>query len=425
MLLQFSVENFRSYKERVVLSLEASSDKELSDNIVNINNNKLLKVAAIFGANASGKSNLFLALTSAIINIRFSNQLQIGQPLINIIPFAFDETTKNMPSSFEFVFIHNEIKYVYGYSATPKEIVKEYLYAYRSAKATTIFDRDEARPEVYKFTVPSIKKELEPIVSKNTKNKLFLSTATQWNSTETRNAFSFFAEKINTFDSDFESLIPQIGQLLTNDEDHSVEKFIIKLLKAADINIETYNLEVKEHSTEEIANALPPQLRSLVLSSAKPERKSLEYIIHTLHTVNGYSYLLNMRDESEGTRNLFGLAPILKRAFKETGEIICIDEFDKSMHPALVQYLINLFNDPSINVCNAQLIISTHDVSLLSLDHLRRDQFYFTDKDRNTGISELYSLDEFSPRKKENIRNAYLLGRYGAVPHLKEGIDLE
>ena len=158
MLLQFSVENYKSYKDRVVLSLEASSDKELPDNIVDISNNKLLKVAAIFGANASGKSNLFSALTSAIINIRFSNQLQIDQPLANITPFAFDEETKKKPSSFEFVFIQNGIKYVYGYSATPKEIVKEYLYAYKSAKATTIFDRDETRSEVYKFTVPSIKK---------------------------------------------------------------------------------------------------------------------------------------------------------------------------------------------------------------------------------------------------------------------------
>ncbi|MBQ6489229.1 MAG: ATP-binding protein [Solobacterium sp.] len=425
MLLQFSVENYKSYKDRVVLSLEASSDKELPDNIVDISNNKLLKVAAIFGANASGKSNLFSALTSAIINIRFSNQLQIDQPLANITPFAFDEETKKKPSSFEFVFIQNGIKYVYGYSATPKEIVKEYLYAYKSAKATTIFDRDETRSEVYKFTVPSIKKELDPIVSKNTKNKLFLSTATQWNSTETREAFSFFAEKINTYDSDFESLIPRIGPLLRYDDDHSVENFVIKLLKAADINIEKYSLEVKEHSAEDLVNTLPVQLRNLFLSGIKQDSKSLEYIIHTLHTVNNNSYVLNMRDESEGTRNLFGLAPILKRAFKETGEIICIDEFDKSMHPALVQYLINLFNDPSVNVRNAQLIISTHDVSLLSLDHLRRDQFYFTDKDRKTGISELYSLDDFSPRKKENIRNAYLLGRYGAVPNLKEGIDLE
>ena len=142
-----------------------------------------------------------------------------------------------------------------------------------------------------------------------------------------------------------------------------------------------------------------------------------------MHIVEGKNYSLNMPDESEGTRNLFGIAPVLKRAFQDTGETICIDEFDKSLHPALIQYLIDLFNDKTVNVKDAQLIISSHAVSLLSLDHLRRDQFYFVEKNRSSASSELYSLDEFSPRKTENIRNAYLLGRYGAIPVLMEGLD--
>ncbi len=424
MLLQFSVENFRSYKDRVVLSMEASADKELPDNIVYSGKDKLLKTAAVFGANASGKSNLFVALTAGIMNVRLSSQRQVGQPLFNITPFMFDETTKDRPSSFEFVFIQNGIKYVYGYSATVKEVTKEYLYAYKTAKATTIFDRDETRENVYKFTVPSIKRELEPIVSKNTKNKLFLATATQWNSIETRDPYSFFATGINTYDSSFEALIPQVTPFLVNDHDMSVKRFILALLKAADINIETYELEVKERTLDELVSGLPAQFKNLVLNGIDQNARNIELIIHTLHSFEGREYQLNMQEESEGTRNVFGIAPLLKRAFKETGEVICIDEFDKSLHPSLVQYLVDKFNDPSVNVCNAQLIISTHAVSLLSLDHLRRDQIYLVDKNKNTGASDLYSLDEFSPRKTENIRNAYLLGRYGAIPDLKEGIDL-
>lgn len=420
MLIQFSVENFRSYKDRAVLSMEASADKDLPDNISIERDERLLKVAAIFGANAAGKSNIFIAFTTAIMNIRLSNNMQVGQPLYNISPFLFDENSRNQPSKFEFVFIQNGVKYVYGFSATRFEIVEEYLYAYKTSRATTIFFRNENDREVYRFTIPAIKRELAPLTVKNTKNKLFLATATEWNSIETREAFSFFSEGINTFDSQFDILLPQIGPMLENDWDNSVKTFIRDLLKAADINIEDFQFETKEQSLEELIASIPPQLRGIVLAGVNPSQKNLVYSVNTIHVVDGKLFSMGIAEESEGTRNVFGISPIFKRAFETTGEIICVDEFDRSLHPALVQYLISLFNDKTINKKNAQLIISTHTTNLLSLEHLRRDQFYFVDKNQDTGESELYSLDEFSPRKRENIYNAYLLGRYGGIPNIKE-----
>ncbi|MBR0090992.1 MAG: ATP-binding protein [Lachnospiraceae bacterium] len=420
MLIQFSVENYRSYKYRAVLSMEASADKDLPDNIANTGGVRLLKVAAIFGANAAGKSNIFIALTAAIMNIRLSNNMQVGQPLYNISPFLFDDDTKNKPSKFEFVFTQNGIKYVYGFSATSLEIVEEYLYAYKTARATTIFTRNENDEEVYKFTMPSIKRELAPLTVRNTKNKLFLATATEWNSKETKDAFVFFSEGINTYDPQFDVMLPQIGPMLENDADNSIKAFMRDVLKAADINIEDLQFETKEQSLEELVASIPPQLRGLVLAGINPANKNLVYSVNTIHIVDGKPYSMNIAEESEGTRNVMGISPIFKRAFEVTGEIICVDEFDKSLHPALVQYLISLFNDSSINKKNAQLIISTHTTNLLALEHLRRDQFYFVDKNQDTGESELYSLDEFSPRKRENIRNAYLLGRYGGIPNIKE-----
>ena len=125
-----------------------------------------------------------------------------------------------------------------------------------------------------------------------------------------------------------------------------------------------------------------------------------------------------MQSESLGTKNLFFLSPIIKRAF-ETGETVCVDEFDTSLHPMLVVYLLGLFHNPNVNKKNAQLIISSHTMSLLDLKTLRRDQIYFVDKDQSSGITELYSLDDFSPRTSENIRKAYLIGRYGAIPVIK------
>ena len=248
MLIQFSVENFRSYKDRAVLSMEASSDKELSSNVVDDGKNRTLKVATVFGANASGKSNLFLALTAAILTIKFSHQMQVGQPLFNIVPFMFDKEMQDKPSKFEFVFIQNGIKYVYRFSATKMEVVEEYLYAYKTTRPTTIFERNENSKPVYRFTMPAIKKELEPLVAKNTKNKLFLATATEWNSKETKDAFEFFSSRINTYDPNFEVLIPQIGPMLDNDNDNSIRTFIKDILKAADINIKDYQFEAREQS---------------------------------------------------------------------------------------------------------------------------------------------------------------------------------
>ena len=135
---------------------------------------------------------------------------------------------------------------------------------------------------------------------------------------------------------------------------------------------------------------------------------------------NEKEYNLPMIEESQGTQLLFSIGPVLKNAF-EKGLTLVIDEIDRSLHTFIVRYLINAFRNPSINIAGAQLIITTHDTSLLSLDTFRRDQIYFVEKDNKTAISDLYSLDEYSVRKNENIERGYLAGRYGAIPFLQAG----
>lgn len=393
MLIQFSVENFKSFKDRAVLSLEASSDKEMPENLAENGKKKYLKVISIFGANAAGKSNIFHALTAAIALIRQSNNMQIGEPLSLIVPFKFDEKKAGEPSSFEFVFITHGEKYVYGFSATRKRITEEYLYVYHTSRASTVFERTG---DDYTFTSPKIKREMEPLTKRNTSNKLFLATATQWNCDETQIPFLWFTQEINTYPADTDELFRSIVPMFENDKDGSLKRFTMDFLHEADINIDDFEFESRE---------------------TKPVR------IETIHTVEDASgkkqYKLPFGEESQGTKHLFLLAPILNKAF-ETGETVCIDEFDMSIHTLLVEYLIGLFNDPEINANNAQLILSTHSVSLMSLKILRRDQIYFVEKDEKTGASELYSLDEFSPRKHEDVRKAYLLGRYGAIPNIPE-----
>ncbi len=408
MLLQFSVENFRSFKTKAVLSLEASADKELPDNIVVCQKQRILKGAAIFGANAAGKSNIFKALTAAILMVRNSNTRQVGEELPWMIPFAFDKNSAKKPCSFEFVFLAGKKKYVYGFSATSKRITNEYLYVYNSSRATTIFERDENNE--YRFTSAEAAKRLKPITVHNTDNKLFLATATAWNYEGTRDALMWFMNGINTYEPEYQQLLNVTGPMFEQDTDASLRAFTNGILHEADINIADYKIESREVSL--------PTYQPGVSVLGK------EYTITTLHKVeDGNTYSLRLQEESHGTVNLFFFAPIIKRAFV-TGETLCIDEFDVSLHPLLVQYLVSLFNNPEINKNHAQLIISTHTSGLMNLKHLRRDQIYFVEKDNRSGNSTLYSLDEFSPRTREDIQKAYLLGRYGSIPNLGMGDSL-
>lgn len=422
MLLQFSVENYKSFKERTVLSMEASSDKEKAENLTLAGRNRVLNSAVVFGANAAGKSNLFLALTAAILTVRQSNSRQINEPLYMIVPFCFDPDVASKPTSFEFVFIADGEKYVYGFSATRKEIVSEYLYAYHSPKASTVFERTEGNR--YRFTSAENRNELSPMIEKNTPNKLFLATATSWNCRSTKTPYLWLSEKINTYSNDCDELFPLSEGLYADDENGSLRTFTNRLLQEADINIDGYEFESSEAPMEAVTQGLPKELKNIA-STLSPVAKLVK--IETSHTVEQEGtqrqVKLPLREESKGTQNLFMLSPLIKRAF-DAGETLCVDEFDANLHPILVIYLLGLFNNPEVNRAHAQLIVSTHCTELLSLKRLRRDQIYFVDKDRKTCASELYSLDEFSPRNNENIHKAYMEGRYGSVPGIPEGVSL-
>lgn len=416
MLIQFSVENFKSIKERVTLSFEASSDKMLPENFALINapkTEKVLKTIMIYGANASGKSNIFSALTSAIVTIRNSNLIQPGTINQNIVPFKFSPKTINLPTFFEFVFIgEDDVKYVYRFSTTQKEIIIEELFAYFSAKPTMIFKRNR---NIYDFS-SLYDKKLKPLSERTADNKLFLTVASSWNCKETMIPFNWFMNSINTYSNRFDEVLYITGEMFENDTDDSLKTFTVNLLKHADINISDYNFLAKEIKVNGVQN-----IQQQPFSGFPSFNTFKQYEVKTKHFVdNGEKkkeYELNFYEESLGTQSLFLLCPIIKKAF-EIGETLCIDEFDTSLHPLLVEYIISLFNNPKINKHNAQLLTSVHNTESLDLNKVRRDQVYFVNKDRKTGITDLYSLDEFSVRKSDKIRNEYLLGRYDAIPNI-------
>ncbi len=417
MLIEFSVKNFLSFKEKVTLSMEKGTGDENLDNVISKDGLDLLKTAAIYGANASGKSNLFKAFTCAILMVRNSNLISVGGKWNFLKPFLFDETSKNNPSEFEFIFIANDVKYRYFFSADADRIYDEVLDAYYTQKPTNIFTR--TKTDIYEFN--SDKNKLVPLKSKNTENKLFLSTATNWNYEKTKDAYLWFSSAIDTYDA-FNNISDQdLKEYSSNDK--NLKGFALKLLKEADILIKDIHVDYEEKDMDStmINMLIPPLVRTNGTFKMSNVNIELEHEIVDENN-NSHNYKLNFSDESSGTRVLFALAPFLKKSFEST-KIIIIDELEKSMHPALVEFIIKLFNNKEINKANSQLIFMTHATNLLNLDLLRRDQIWFTEKNSKTGISDLYPLDSFPVRKDENIQKGYINGRYGAIPFIRD-VDL-
>ena len=273
-----------------------------------------------------------------------------------------------------------------------------------------IFEREDINK--YRYTA-SLKATMRPLEEKNTDNKLFLSTATAWNCKATEKPFRWFAEMIDTYNGD--SVQAAMADALDSDDRNEIREFAKKYLRAADFNITDYEFNVKEGMPENVV--LPPGLSfdEKLLANMK------QWELTMIHSVeeNGKTNTVGLpfQLESGGTQLYFAYCPAIFRALKK-GKTVVIDEIDNGLHPMLVRSLVNLFNDHSTNPNGAQLIFNTHDIELLDLDLLRRDQIYFVEKNNKTGESELYALSDFSPRKTDKIQKGYMLGRYGAVPNV-------
>lgn len=414
MLLQFSCENYWSIKENCILSLEPAAYIEHPENIIQKDKYKALNLAAIYGANASGKSGLHHALTMAIRILRSSNIRQVGQ-LIPVAPFKLDDISRNKPCKFEFQFIADDNqKYIYGFSVTAEEVVEEYLYYYKTSKPSMIFER--AKNE-FKFSRGE-RKNLEAVVKMNTSNKLFLATATNWNVECTSVPYRWFVNSIDTYTSDQELTFIAMG-MYEKDAEKYID-FAKELMQKADINISEIQIEKKKVPFNA---ALPFIVPINANENGMPVQEGTEFKITTSHITidkdnSEHIYQLVLGEESLGTQQLFYFAPFLKHTL-EKGGVLFIDELDRSMHPLIVKYIVDIFRSKDTNPNGAQLMFTTHETTLLSLDTFRRDQIYFTEKNAKSGETILYSLDEFAVRKTDNIEKGYLLGRYGAIPYLQ------
>ena len=408
MILEFSVKNFLSFKEKVTFSMIANSNKELNDNYVEIGGNKVLKSAAIYGANASGKSNLFKILTLVVLMLRSSNSVDINAKL-PLIPFKLDKGSVNKPSEFEIKFILDETRYVYGFIADKDKIYDEYLYYYPNGRETKIFDRTNINEYSYTQKDEKILREIE---AKNAQNKFFLATATNWNFDKTKAAYNFLTNGIGTCNN-LEILKNTAYKMYETNPDY-LKDFAIDFLQKADFNIEDYQISQIDVPGE-FLTAIPE-----FITKTLPDKPKAYQVLFKHKNSDNY---LSIDEESLGTQMIFAFIPFLADSLKNK-KVLIIDELDKSLHPFLVQYIVEIFNDAEINKNGSQLIFNTHDTNLLDLNILRRDQIWFTEKNSETGESDLYSLSDFSVRKQENVEKGYMLGRYGAVPFIKNDFNL-
>lgn len=415
MLIEFRVKNFRSLRDEQVLSLVASPDKSLLDTHALDTGLKaaphLLKSTVVYGANASGKSNLIKALQYMRGVVLESAALPPGQTFDRLHPFKLDAMSGSQPTEFEVTFLLAGVRYQYGFAMNAQRIVSEQLLVYKAFKPQRWFERHfdaESGKDVYEFG-PSLKGAKNLWEGATRPNALFLSVAVQLNSDALRPVFDWFANRLVIFNEQ-SPLSPQFSVQMLKQE--AQRKAICEFLRAADISIADIEVATKQAMVHSI---------KFDLASGKREETAGEQAVDEVkfhHVTEHGKAVFDLMDESSGTRNLLFLTgPILDILSK--GQTLVVDELDTSLHTLLVQALVRLFHRPEINTGGAQLIFTTHDTSLLDAYGLfRRDQIWFVEK-RQDQNSSLYPLLDFSPRKNEALERGYLQGRYGALPLLR------
>lgn len=443
MLVEFSVENYRSFKERQTLSMVASNKKTGRNSnsfpMPNVKSLRLLTSAVVYGPNASGKSNLVRAMqTMGRIVLQSATGMQLGSRW-NIEPFRLNVDYQNKPSCFEIIFIQDNIRYQYGFSLDQERVYEEWLIAYPKGRAQTWFERNyrSEEQEYDWYFGRGLKGEKERIKSFVRSNSLFLSHAAQNNHPQLGKLFLWFRSKLKLIPARFQN--PSNFTASKCYEDKKIRNKVVKLIKGADIGISTIELDSKTVKKNESYSKSPPSIYDLIKEENNLENNSLlnsnnessesdsasikvDLKVFALYKMNESEETItfDLEDESDGTQRLFEMGGYWIDAL-DNGEILIIDELDRSLNSEISTYLIKKFNDKTANQNNAQLIVTTHDTTFLDRDIVNQDQVWLMEKDSNNS-TKLYSLLDFKIREDESLQKGYLKGRYGAIPFVS-GLD--
>ncbi len=408
MLIQFSVGNYLSFKDIMTLSLVASAKKELEkDNAFSATAKlKLLKSAVIYGANASGKSNLIKAMSFfKVFVLNSSKEMQVNE-FINIDSFKFSTETENKPSYFEIVFMHENIRYRYGFQVDNNIVHTEWLFYVPKTKEVNLFLREKND-----FKIGANFKKGKDLIEKTRPNSLFLSVAAQFNGQIAITILNWLS-KLNIISGldDTNYIHYSINKL----QDSTYKALMLDFLKAADLGINDISV-LPDGPKRKISPKKTLNFKETIIKEA---------IESLLTTHNKYDKnnkitakeMLGFINESKGTQKLFSIsAPVIDTL--KNGKILIVDELDARLHPILTLGIIKLFNSKKANKNNAQLIFSSHDTTMLNRKNFRRDQVWFMEKNK-IGATDLYSLIEYKIRKDASFDKDYIAGKYGAIPYL-------
>ncbi len=447
MLIEFKVANYRSIRAEQTLSMVASNySDELPQNLIScdhvpgLKGTKLVKAVALYGANASGKSNIVAALRFFAEFVRDSaTKLQPGAPT-GAQPFKLDPACLTEPSKFEITAVINGIRTLYGIEMTRERVTSEYLVAYPKGRPQVWFERDwDEKKEKYAWSKSTVHfKHDESLRKKTRANTAFLTTASQLNHERATQVWSAVSQGCVFLD--LKRTIPDwdlLRELLGEPEN---QKTLLRLISNADLGIVNIGVtkpsggkkEVKVESkftgpfsTEEAEDL--PALQEVSTRLAAMLEQSIEKALGTsrpqlFHRGKSDAPIAFniLGEESEGTIRYLELAAHWLY-YSQRGNLFVIDEIETSLHPLLASsFLTNLFSRQN-DVVTTQVLFTTHNPLLLDQTLLRRDQIWFTEKDQE-GATRLYPLTDFKPRKDESLVKGYLAGRYGGIPFIPEGL---
>lgn len=416
MLIEFRVKNFKSIRDEQVFSMAASKDTEHREThvITGLKNcPDLLKSAVIYGPNASGKSNLidamdfmcFKVLTHLMTLDTHDEEVinRLRRMYLNCTPFRLSEAASNTPSEFELSFWAKGVRYQYGFAILREQIVEEWLIVYETTQPQKWFERVyDLEKKEYSYTTSKYLKGQKKVWQEATRpDALFLTTAAALNNEQLRKVARYVYTHVLTADV---HLYPDY--LMQRLHEKTDKAALLDFLKSADLGVEDIDFR------KEIIHSTEPDYRS---SSPRKDEASTRLNLYLKHKGTKPEWF-PWNDESSGTIRFLGYAYYLFIVLSK-GYTLVVDEIDSNMHLLMLVHILKMFNSESNK--HAQLIFTTHNVSLLNAKFLRRDQVWFMEKSQE-GATELFSLAEFGIRKNENYMRQYLSGAYGALPFFTE-----
>jgi AAA15 family ATPase/GTPase len=419
MLLEFTVGNFLSFRDKKTISFNATAVKEYVDtNLIHTERHTLLKGGVIYGANSSGKSNLIKAM-STMRRLVLQAFERSSTSELEVTPFLLQVENEGQPSFFEVLFLINDIRYRYGFEVDNDSVKAEWLFEAKKNAEKPLFIRENDGIEVMKGFNEG--KELE---ERTRDNALFLAVVDQFNGKTAKSIMAWFNNFVTISGLSHETYTGITFSLLDNDKtNHLLQDFY----NTADLGFDKVKLIKKEFDATRLPKDMPEsimqELRTKLQGKMMVNARTLHKKYDAQNKVIGSVEFDMDSQESSGTNKVFNISGPVFDVLNDGG-VLVIDELDASLHPLLTLAITKLFNSKEHNLKDAQLIFATHDTNLLSYGNYRRDQIYFVEKDQ-FGASDLYSLVEYKEegaikaiRKDRSFEKDYIQGRYGAIPFI-------